>query len=127
MIKHITWKSSKSIVLIGLSGFAIHFGALYFLNMNSSWLWAFYLYFMIAALAVGAMMQHYNTVKPERVGLMFVVSIFIKMLLFTLVFSPLLFSGTPMILQEKLKILLPFALFLVFEVIEIMKLLKLQG
>jgi hypothetical protein len=82
---------------------------------------------MVAAIAVGAFMNYYNTSKPDRMGLMFIVSIFVKMLLFTAVFSPLLFSGTPMLIQEKLKILIPFALFLVLEVIEIMNLLKQQS
>jgi hypothetical protein len=127
MLKHINWKSSKNIVLIGLAGFALHFIALYFLKWNGVWLWAFYLYFMVAAIAVGAFMNYYNTSKPDRMGLMFIVSIFVKMLLFTAVFSPLLFSGTPMLIQEKLKILIPFALFLVLEVIEIMNLLKQQS
>jgi hypothetical protein len=92
MLKHINWKSSKNIVLIGLAGFALHFIALYFLKWNGVWLWAFYLYFMVAAIAVGAFMNYYNTSKPDRMGLMFIVSIFVKMLLFTAVFSPLLFS-----------------------------------
>lgn len=127
MTKHINFKSAKYIAIIGLVALALHYGVLYFLQMTSIWLWAFYLYFMVAAIAVSAFMNYYNTSKPDRMGLMFIVSIFVKMLLFTAVFSPLLFSGTPMLIQEKLKILIPFALFLVLEVIEIMNLLKQQS
>jgi hypothetical protein len=127
MTKHINFKSAKNIAIIGLVALALHYGVLYFLQMTSTWLWAFYLYFMVAAIAVGAFMNYYNTTKPDRMGLMFIVSIFVKMLLFTAVFSPLLFFGTPMLIQEKLKILIPFALFLVLEVIEIMNLLKQQS
>jgi hypothetical protein len=127
MIKHINFKSAKNIAVIGLVALVLHYGVLYFLQMTSIWLWAFYLYFMVAAIAVGAFMNYYNTSKPDRMGLMFIVSIFVKMLLFTAIFSPLLFSGTPMTLSQKLEVLLPFALFLMLEVLEIMKLLKLQG
>jgi hypothetical protein len=127
MTKHINFKSAKNIAIIGLVALALHYGLLYFLQMTSIWLWAFYLYFMVAAIAVGAFMNYYNTSKPDRMGLMFIVSIFVKMLLFTAVFSPLLFSGTPLEMSQKLEVLLPFALFLVLEVLEIMKLLKIQG
>ena len=127
MTKHINFKSAKNIAIIGLVSLMLHYGVLYFLQLSSNWLWAFYLYFMVAAITVGAFMNHYNTSQPERMGLMFIVSIFLKMLLFTAVFSPLLFSGSPLEMSQKLEVLLPFALFLVLEVLEIMKLLKLQG
>lgn len=126
MLKYINWKTSKNIVFIGIGALILHFGTSYILKINAAWLWAFYAYFMFAALVVGVMMQHYNATKPEQVGLMFLVSVFIKMMIFTAVFSPLLFSGTPMVMQEKLNVLTPFALFLVLEVVEIMKLLKQQ-
>jgi hypothetical protein len=127
MTKHINFKSARNIVVMGLLALALHYGVLYFLEITSIWLWSFYLYFMLVAIAVGAFMNHYNTSQPDRMGLMFIVSIFVKMLLFTLVFSPFLFSGTPLEMSEKLEVLMPFALFLVLEVLEIMKLLKLQG
>jgi len=127
MTKHINWKSAKKIALIGLVALTLHYAVFYFLQMTSIWLWAFYLYFMVAAIAVGSFMNYYNTSKPDRMGIMFIVSIFVKMVLFTLVFSPFLFSGTPLEMSEKLEVLMPFALFLVLEVLEIMKLLKLQG
>ena len=48
MTKHINFKSAKYIVIIGLVALALHYGVLYFLQMTSIWLWAFYLYFMVS-------------------------------------------------------------------------------
>lgn len=126
-MKYLNWETHKNIVVFGIIALVLHYGVLFFMNAVSFWLWAYYAYFMLAAVAVSVMMSHYNAQKPERVGLMFIMSIFIKMLIFTGVFSPILFAGQPLEMHEKINIIVPFALFLILEVLVIMKLLKIQG
>ncbi len=124
-MKYLNWKTNKLIVLLGLVSLMLHYGILFLMNNLSFWLWAYYAYFMVVAVLVSVMMHYYHATKPERVGLMYIVSILLKMLVFTGVFSPLLFASEALELNERVNIIVPFALFLVLEVLVIMKLLKL--
>lgn len=125
-MKYLNWKTNKLIVLLGLVSLMLHYGILFLMNNLSFWLWAYYAYFMVAAILVSVMMHYYHATKPERVGLMYIVSILLKMLVFTGVFSPLLFASETLELNERVNIIVPFALFLLLEVLVIMKLLKLS-
>jgi hypothetical protein len=54
---------------------------------------------------------------PDQVGYFYLASIFVKIGLFVLVFKETIFSDTPLEFIERISIIIPFFMFLVFEAI----------
>ena len=99
----------------GISGAAIHYLVTQMLGTKNDFVWAYYLFFFVSAAFISSYCERYYKIKPDKVGLMFVALMFVKMLLFTLFFSAILFFGETLGYNERLNILVPFALFLFVE------------
>ena len=110
--------------MIGISAATIHYLVAPMLGANNDFVWAYYLFFFVAAGFISSYCERYFKKKPDKVGLMFIALMFGKMLLFTLLFSPVLFFGETLGFNERLKILVPFALFLFLEVWAVYRLLN---
>jgi len=102
-------------VMIGVSAAAIHYSAVLFTHAEVAFIWAYYLFFLISSLAISTYCAAYHEKKPDKVGLMFIALMFGKMLLFTLLFSPILIFGETLNFNARLNIIVPFALFLFLE------------
>jgi len=124
-MKHlIERKNLLLFIVVGLALYLLHISALIMFGLPIWRIGAYYIYFLFAALAVHATINFYFKKNPERVGLMFLVSIMVKMILFTAVFSMWLFAGKPLELVDRLNILIPFLTFLILEVVSIMNVLN---
>lgn len=108
----------------GIAGMIFHYAIAFILKLDADWIWAFYLFFMSVSLYI----SYYCTItyrkNPERVGLIFMVMIVAKMLLFSLAFSPLLFAEIAITMNQKVNMVVPFVVFLLLEVFAVFKLLS---
>lgn len=102
-------------VIIGFSVAAMHYLIVLFTHTQTAFIWAYYLFFLIASLFISTYCALHHSKKPDHVGLLFISLMFAKMLLFTAIFSPILFFGEKLNFNARLNILIPFALFLSLE------------
>lgn len=102
--------------LVGAAGLLTHYWVLDYLGELPDWLWAFYLFFLAVSLFIANYCHYQKNKNPERVGLIFIGLIALKMLLFVLAFSPLLLGNYEITQITKINILVPFVLFLALEV-----------
>lgn len=102
-------------IMIGVSGAAMHYLAVLFTHAEANFIWAYYLFFLFSSLAISNYCAAYYNKKPDKVGLMFIALMFGKMLLFTLIFSPILIFGETLNFFARLNIIVPFTLFLFLE------------
>ena len=111
-------------VFMGFAAGGVHYAVSLFLNANLDLIWAYYAFFMLASLLISWTCSRYHRIKPDQVGLVFIGLMFAKMLVFTLVFSPVLFTAEGLNLSDKMKIIAPFAFFLILEVLSVYRVLN---
>ncbi len=110
----------------GLVVGALHFAIVFFLRLNTSWIWAYYLFFFVFSGYLIYICNNAFKKNSDRVGLTFMMMIVVKMLLFALAFSPLLFTDYQITVLDKVNMLIPFLTFLILEVIAVFKLLNIH-
>lgn len=102
--------------LVGGAGLTIHYWLLSYFGQMPDRLWAFYLFFLTFSLFTTNYSRYQKNKNPERVGLVIIGLIVFKILLFMVIFSPLLLGDFETTQMTKINILVPFALFLALEV-----------
>jgi hypothetical protein len=102
-------------VVFGISGVIIHYSVVNFMQTEADYIWAYYMFFLASSVFIASYCANYYTKKPDKVGLMFIALMFGKMLLFTLIFIPILFFGEKLNFDARLNIIVPFTLFLFIE------------
>ena len=102
-------------ILFCIIGAITHYVAVHFTHAETDFIWAYYLFFLFSSVFISMYCANYYNKKPDKVGLMFIALMFGKMLIFTLLFSPILFFGNKLNFNARLNILVPFALFLFLE------------
>lgn len=74
-----------------------------------------YLYHSISGAIVYIAIEMVFSKLPDQAGYAFLASVFIKIGFFTLIFSPYIFTETPLVMLERLSIVVPFFAFLLLE------------
>lgn len=78
---------------------------------------AIYLFHFLAFLIIVVSVELLSKRLPDQVGYFYLASVFVKIGLFVLVFKDTLFADSPMNFLERISIVIPFFMFLVFEAI----------
>jgi hypothetical protein len=87
---------------------------------------AIYYFHFAAYLIIVVAVELLNKKLPNQVGFFYLASVFIKIGFFVLLFKGAIFSESPMSLLERVYIIIPFFMFLVFEAIYSGKLMNAQ-
>ena len=116
------------IVALGVVFYFLHLGVLDLLDIELPYnLFNFYLFGAISSLIICLTFITLPELLPElhdKLGFMFLFSIFAKLFLLALIFKNLLFSDTVFTRMERLSMLIPIFIFLIYEVLVIVKILK---
>jgi len=121
---------TTAIVIIALAvvSYFLHIGALYMLEVQLPYdLLDFYIFGGVSSLIICLTFITLPALLPElqdKVGYMFLFTIFGKLFLWALFFKNLLFSETVFSRMERLSMLIPIFIFLIYEVLVIVKILK---
>lgn len=78
---------------------------------------AIYLFHFLAYIVIVLSVELLSKRLPDQVGYFYLASVFVKIGLFVLVFKDTLFADSPMNFLERISIVIPFFMFLVFEAI----------
>lgn len=120
--------TALTIVSLGVVFYFLHLGVLTVLEVELPYnLLSFYLFGGISSLVICLTFKSLPELIPEthdKLGFMFLFSIFGKLFLLALIFKNLLFSDTLFSRMERLSMLIPIFVFLLYEVFSIVKILK---
>lgn len=122
--------TTAALIILGLGVvfYFLHLGVLNVLNVELPYnLLNFYLFGAISSLIICLTFITLPELLPElhdKLGFMFLFSIFAKLLLLALIFRNLLFSDTVFTRMERLSMLIPIFVFLIYEVLVLTKILK---
>lgn len=124
MIKRLVYFCIALLVLFVVS----YFPHAYFLSHNRETLHfsllSIYLYHLIAAAIVYAIVEGVAYKLPNQVGYAYLASIFLKLGFFVLIFRASVFSDVILSKVERLSLVIPLFLFLILEAVFISKLLN---
>ena len=116
------------IVALGVVFYFLHLSILDLLDVELPYnLLNFYLFGAISSLIICLTFITLPVLLPElrdKLGFMFLFSIFAKLFLLALIFKNLLFSDAIFTRMERLSMLIPIFIFLIYEVLVIVKILK---
>ncbi|MEH6658794.1 DUF6168 family protein [Leeuwenhoekiella marinoflava] len=116
------------IVALGVVFYFLHLSILDLLDVELPYnLLNFYLFGAISSLIICLTFITLPELLPElrdKLGFMFLFSIFAKLFLLALIFKNLLFSDAIFTRMERLSMLIPIFIFLIYEVLVIVKILK---
>lgn len=87
---------------------------------------AIYIFHFIAYLIIVVVVELLSKKLPNQVGFFYLASVFIKIGFFVLIFKDAIFAENPMNFLERISIIIPFFMFLVFEAIYSGKLMNAQ-
>lgn len=110
--------------IFGASALMVHYAAGSLLRFSTDWLWAFYSFFVTFSIFSSLYCSVTYRKNPERIGLVFMSLIVVKLLLFAGAFSPFLIGYFDLTDSIKINLMIPFVLFLSLEVLAIINLLK---
>ncbi|WP_031426794.1 DUF6168 family protein [Flavimarina sp. Hel_I_48] len=122
--------TTAALIILGLGivFYFLHLGVLNVLNVELPYnLLNFYLFGAISSLIICLTFITLPELLPElhdKLGFMFLFSIFAKLLLLALIFRNLLFSDTVFTRMERLSMLIPIFVFLIYEVLVLTRILK---
>ncbi|MFI8377830.1 DUF6168 family protein [Leeuwenhoekiella sp. NPDC079379] len=120
--------SATLIVVLGVVSYFLHLAILDFLGVELPYsLLNFYLFAAISSLIICLTFISLPDLVPalhDKLGFMFLFSIFGKLFLLVLVFKDFLFSDVLFSRLERLSMLIPIFIFLVYEVLVIVKILN---
>lgn len=120
--------TAGTIIGLAVVFYGLHLGILHLLDVELPYnLLNFYLFGGISSLIICLTFITLPALLPElhdKVGYMFLFTIFGKLFLWALVFKNLLFSETVFTRMERLSMLIPIFIFLIYEVLVIVKILK---
>ena len=120
--------TTLTILILGFASYFLHVGILKLLNVELPYnLLNFYLFAGISSLIICLTFITLPQLLPElqdKLGFMFLFSVFGKLLLMALVFKNLLFSDILYSRMERLSMLIPIFLFLFYEALVIIKILN---
>ena len=120
--------TTLTILILGFASYFLHLGVLKLLNVELPYnLLNFYLFAGISSLIICLSFITLPQLLPElqdKLGFMFLFSVFGKLLLMALVFKNLLFSDILYSRMERLSMLIPIFLFLFYEALVIIKILN---
>ena len=120
--------TTLTILILGFASYFLHLGVLKLLNVELPYnLLNFYLFAGISSLIICLTFITLPQLLPElqdKLGFMFLFSVFGKLLLMALVFKNLLFSDILYSRMERLSMLIPIFLFLFYEALVIIKILN---
>jgi CDP-diglyceride synthetase len=78
---------------------------------------AIYIFHFIAYLIIVVSVELLSKKLPNQVGFFYLASVFIKIGFFVLIFKDAIFAENPMNFLERISIIIPFFMFLIFEAI----------
>jgi len=121
-------KTTLIILILGVASYFLHLGVLSVLDVALPYsLINFYLFAGISSLIICLTFITLPQLLPEledKLGFMFLFSVFGKLLLMALVFKNLLFSDVLYTRMERLSMLIPIFIFLFYEALVIIKILN---
>ena len=115
----------KRFILFALLSIALAISALfvqkwYITNQNEVLTYSLdsvYIFHFISFVFIIGSVELLSKKLPDQVGYFYLASIFVKIGLFVLLFKDTIFSDSPMNFLERISIIIPFFMFLVFEAI----------
>jgi hypothetical protein len=110
--------------ILGAFALAVHYVAGSLFHFSTDWLWAFYSFFVTFSIFSSLYCSVTFRKNPERIGLVFMSLIVVKILLFAVAFSPFLIGYFDLNNSIKINLMIPFILFLSLEVRAIVNLIK---
>lgn len=116
-------KTIITAIIVGLLAYTSHYVLCVFLHHPVGLMAFYYVFFALFALILLWYMKEKMTGKQEKAGYVFMGSVFLKMALFFGAFGWFIYGNDPLSMFEKLQFLTPFFVFLIFEVIVLLKLL----
>ncbi len=87
---------------------------------------AIYIFHFIAYLIIVVAVELLSKKLPNQVGFFYLASVFIKIGFFVLIFKDAIFAENPMNFLERISIIIPFFMFLIYEAIYSGKLMNAQ-
>ncbi|WP_340153635.1 DUF6168 family protein [uncultured Marivirga sp.] len=109
-----------TLITVAIAVSALFFQKWYISNQNeflSYSLDSVYIFHFIAFIFIVGSVELLSKKLPDQVGYFYLASVFVKIGLFVLVFKDTIFSETSMDFLERISIIIPFFMFLVFEAI----------
>lgn len=110
--------------LVGVSTYFLHNLIEFDQPGEIKFLYSVYTYFYIFSLITYLIMEVIYSFLPNSTGLIFLASVFVKLGFFTLMYKSIIFSEKALIMADKLAIIIPFIVFLLLEVVGLIRLLN---
>jgi hypothetical protein len=112
--------------LIGILAYAAHHISTIFLEQELGILPFYYIFFTLFSIALLWYLQFKLKGKEDKIGFVFMASIIVKMALFFAIFSWFIYGKEALTMFQKIQFLTPFFVFLIFEVLVLLKSLNNQ-